>query len=155
MYLKFTVANVNDPARRQEVSFLVDTGATRAWVPKEVADAIGIEPVGSVPLELADGSITDRPYGFCLVTYDGETVAGNVVIGPPGSEPLVGVHVLQDFRLVVDLACHEVRRARAMRAKCWRQKGGRCPLSPFHNRHGFLFRKGCLKTFLSTPFSSR
>lgn len=37
--------------------------------------------------------------------------------GPPGCEPLVGTHVLQDFRLIVDLERHEVTRGRAMRAK--------------------------------------
>lgn len=117
IYLDLIIANIKDPERQQEVSFLVDTGATRAWVPQEIAEAIGIEPAGTVPLELADGTITERPYGFCLFTYNGETVAGNVVIGPPGSEPLVGTHVLQDFRLIVDLERHVVIRGRAMRAK--------------------------------------
>ncbi len=117
IYLKLTIANIKDPGRQQEVSFLVDTGATRAWVSKEIADAVGIEPAGSVPLELADGSIAERPYGLCLFAYNGEIVAGNVVIGPPGCEPLVGTHVLQDFRMVVDLERHEVTRSRAMRAK--------------------------------------
>ena len=117
IYLELTIANIKDPARQQEVSFLVDTGATRAWVSKELAEVVGIEPVGIVPLELADGSITERPYGLCLFTYDGEIAAGNVVIGPPRCEPLVGTHVLQDFRLIVDLERHEVTRGRAMRAK--------------------------------------
>lgn len=117
IYLELTIANIKDPELQQEVSFLVDTGATRAWIPEEVADALEIEPVGTVPLELADGTIVERPYGFCLFTYDGETVAGNVVIGPRGSEPLVGTHVLQDFRLIVDLERHVVTRGRAMRAK--------------------------------------
>jgi predicted aspartyl protease len=117
IYLELTTANIKDPELQQEISFLVDIGATRAWIPEEVADALGIEPVGTVPLELADGTIVERPYGFCLFTYDGETVAGNVVIGPRGSEPLVGTHVLQDSRLIVDLERHEVTRGRAMRAK--------------------------------------
>jgi len=117
IYLELTIANIGDPERRREVLFLVDTGATRAWVSQEIADALGIEPVGTVPLELADGSITERPYGLCLFSYDGEVVAGNVVIGPPGCEPLVGTHVLQDFRLIVDLERHQVVRGRAMRAK--------------------------------------
>ena len=115
VYLKLTVANIKNPAHQKEVLFLVDTGATRAWVSKEIAEAVGIEPVGTVPLELADGSITERPYGLCLFTYNGEVAAGNVVIGPPGCEPLVGTHVLQDFRLIVDLERHEVTRGRAMR----------------------------------------
>lgn len=120
VYLELTIANVTDPRRQQLVSFLVDTGSTRAWVSEEIADAVGIAQAGIVPLELADGTITERPYGFCLFKYDGETVAGNVVIGPPGCEPLVGIHVLQDFRLVVDMASHRITRSRAMRAK----KGG-------------------------------
>ncbi|RMF35320.1 MAG: hypothetical protein D6759_04810, partial [Chloroflexi bacterium] len=78
---------------------------------------LGIEPVGTVPLELADGSIKELPYGFCLFDFGGERIVGNVVIGPPGSEPIVGTHVLQDFRVVVDLERHTVSRRRAMRAK--------------------------------------
>ena len=74
IYLELTVANIKDPERQQEVSFLVDTGATRSWISKEIADTIGIEAVGAVPLELADGStglaevgsIRELPYGFCL-----------------------------------------------------------------------------------------
>ncbi len=44
----------------------MDTGATRAWIPVEMAQALGVESAGTVPLELADGSVTERPYGFCL-----------------------------------------------------------------------------------------
>ncbi len=117
IYLKLTVINIKDPSRQQEVNFLVDTGATRAWVSKEIAEAVRIEPIGTVQLELADGSVTDRQYGFCLLAYDGEVVAANVVIGPAGCESLAGTHVLQDFRMVVDLDRHEVIRRGAMRAK--------------------------------------
>jgi predicted aspartyl protease len=117
IYLKLSLLNIGDPSRQQDVSFLVDTGATRAWIPQDIADAVGIAPAGTVPLELPDGSVTHRPYGFCLFAYDGEVVAGNVVIGPPGCEPLVGTHVLQDFRVIVDLERYEVTRGRAMRAK--------------------------------------
>ncbi len=117
IYLKLTIANIQDPQRKREISFLVDTGASRAWISQEIADAVGIEKTGTVPLELADGSINELPYGLCLFIYDGEMVAGNVVIGPPQCEPLVGTHVLQDFRVIVDLEKHEITRGRAMRAK--------------------------------------
>ena len=117
IYLELTIANIRDPDRQKSVSFLVDTGATRAWVSKEIAEALGIAPSGTVPLELADGNIRELPYGLCLFAYDGEIIAGNVVIGPSGCEPLVGTHVLQDFRLIINLERHEVTRGRAMRAK--------------------------------------
>jgi len=117
LYLELTVANIQDPERQQEISFLVDTGATRAWIPQTVADALGIQPAGTVMLEMADGSVREFPYGFCLFDFGGETVAGNVVIGPPECEPVVGTHVLQDFRLVIDMERHTISRGRAMRAK--------------------------------------
>ncbi len=126
IYLKFTIANIRDTSRQRDVEFLVDTGATRAWIPEETARALGVQPAGSVPLELADGSVTERPYGFCLFVYNGETIAGNVVIGAPGCEPLVGTHVLQDFRMIVDLDRHEIARRRAMRAKRGTRVGRTC-----------------------------
>lgn len=125
IYLKLTIANIKDPQRQREVSFLVDTGASRAWISQEIADVVGIDKAGTVPLELAvadpayggNGSIKEPPYGLCLFIYDGEMVAGNVVIGPPQCEPLVGTHVLQDFRVIVDLERQESTRGRAIRAK--------------------------------------
>jgi len=117
VYLELTVANIHDLERQQEVSFLVDTGATRAWITQKIADDLDIEPAGTVSLELADGSIKELPYGFCLFDFGGETVAGNVVIGPPECEPIVGTHVLQDFRLIIDMERHTISRGRAMRAK--------------------------------------
>lgn len=125
IYLELTVANIRDPERQQEIAFLVGTGATRAWIPQQIADDLGIQPAGTVPLELADGSIRELPYGFCLFDFGGETVAGNVVIGPPECEPIVGTHVLQDFRFVIDMEHHTISRSRAMKAKgafahhCW------------------------------------
>ena len=117
VYLELTVANIHDLERQQEVSFLVDAGATRAWITQKIADDLGIEPAGTVSLELDDGSIKELPYGFCLFDFGGETVAGNVVIGPPKCEPIVGTHVLQDFRLIIDMERHTISRGRAMRAK--------------------------------------
>lgn len=117
LYLELTIANLHDMERQKEISFLVDTGATRAWISEKMANELGIEPAGTVQLELADGSIKELPYGFCFFDFGGERVAGNVVIGPPDCEPLVGTHVLQDFRLVIDMERHAVSRRRAMRAK--------------------------------------
>ncbi|PKO21046.1 MAG: hypothetical protein CVU38_16895 [Chloroflexi bacterium HGW-Chloroflexi-1] len=145
IYLELTIANIHDTERQREISFLVDTGSTRAWIPKKVADELSIQPAGTVPLELADGSITELPYGFCLFDFGGETIAGNVVIGPPDCEPdpdkpepkrgksidkslhrkqeshglgpIVGTHVLQDYRVIIDMERHTVSRARAMKAK--------------------------------------
>ena len=117
IYLELTVANPKDLERQKDISFLVATGATRAWIPQPVAKEIGIEPLGTIELELADGSSKEFPYGLCIFDFGGERVGGNVVIGPPESEPIVGTHVLQDFRLIIDMDRHTISRSRAMRAK--------------------------------------
>lgn len=117
IYLDLTVMNDSDLEKQKQVQFLADTGATRAWIPKTLARELGIKAVGKVPLELANGRIQKYPYGLCKFEYAGELINGTVVIGPANIEPISGTHVLQDFRLVLDLAHHAVKRARAMKAK--------------------------------------
>ncbi len=117
VYLDLTVINDSDPTKQMEIQFLADTGATRAWIPEEIARKLGIKSIGKIPMELANGKIHRLPYGLCKFEYEGEIVNGTVVIGPKGIEPLAGTHVLQDFRLVVDVTHHTIRRSRAMKAK--------------------------------------
>lgn len=121
VYLDLTVINDSDPSKQMEIQFHADTGATRAWIPAEVAKKLGIKPVGTIPMELANGKVHRLPYGLCKFEYEGEVVNGTVVLGPKGIEPLAGTHVLQDFRLVVDVTHHSIRRARAMKAKTARE----------------------------------
>ncbi len=117
VYISIAVINDSDPTKQREVQFLTDTGATRAWIPEEIEKELDIQPVGRVPLELADGNIREYPHGLCKFEYEGELVNSTVIIGLERIEPIAGTHVLQDFRLIVDLAHQTVQRARAMRAK--------------------------------------
>ncbi len=117
IYLDLTIANIEDRRRQKDVSFLVDTGASRAWIPQQLAKELGIKKIGTVALELANGQVKRFPYGSCWFAINGEIVAGNVVLGPPDIEPLVGTHVLQDFRLIIDMEHHTVARRRALKAK--------------------------------------
>ncbi len=122
VYLELTVINDSDPSKQMEIQFLADKGATRAWIPEDIAKKLGIHPIGRIPMELANGKIHRLPYGLCKFEYEGEVVNGTVVIEPKGIEPLTGTHVLQDFRLAVDVTHHTIRRTRAMRAKMIRER---------------------------------
>ena len=117
VYIDLTVINDSDSEKQDEIQFLADTGATRAWIPEDIAAKLDIQPIGRVPLELANGDVQEYPYGLCKFEYEGEMVNGTVVIGPKGIEPIAGTHVLQDFRLIVNVAHQTIQRARAMRAK--------------------------------------
>lgn len=117
IYIELTLINDSNLEQQRDVLFLVDTGATRAWIPQDIAIELDIKPVGQTPLELANGDVMTYPYGLCKFEYEGELVNGTVIIGPKGIEPIAGTHVLQDFRLVLDMAHHTIQRAWAMKAK--------------------------------------
>lgn len=128
LYLELTLLNDSNLEKQRVLQFLVDTGATRAWIPEEIAAVLDIQPVGQTPLELANGDIITYPYGLCKFEYEGELVNGTVMIGPKGIEPIAGTHVLQEFRLILDLAHHTVHKARAMKAKNSRPSDGRAKI---------------------------
>lgn len=117
IYIDITVINDSDLSKQHQVHFLADTGATRAWIPKDVAKALDIEEIGTVPVELANGHIFKMPYGLCKFDYEGEMINGTVIIGNQEIEPIAGTHLLEDFRLVLDMVHHTVTRSRALRAK--------------------------------------
>jgi hypothetical protein len=117
IYIDLTIMNDANLEKQKQLPFLADTGATRAWISQTLARELDIKKVGTVPLELADGKIKRYPYGLCKFEYEGELINGTVVIGPVNVEPIAGTHVMQDFRMILDLAHHTVRRARAMKAK--------------------------------------
>jgi hypothetical protein len=100
IFLGLTIVNIRDMERQQKVSFLVDTGATRAWIPQEIAERLGIEPVGTMPLEPADGNIREYPYGVCLFNFGGEIAAGNVIIGPQDPSRWLGPMCCKTFALL-------------------------------------------------------
>lgn len=117
IYVDLTIMNDANLEKQKQLPFLADTGATRAWISQTLARELDIKKVGTVPLELSDGKIKGYPYGLCKFEYDGELINGTVAIGPANVEPIAGTHVMQDFRIILDLAHHTVRRARAMKAK--------------------------------------
>ncbi|MDM8524780.1 aspartyl protease family protein, partial [Desulfococcaceae bacterium HSG8] len=54
-----TVANITDMEKQQEVSFFVDTGATRAWIPQNIAEQLGITPIGKDALKKGKAQLAD------------------------------------------------------------------------------------------------
>jgi hypothetical protein len=46
LYIDLTVINDLDPKKQRQVQFLADTGATRAWIPEDIAAELDIQPIG-------------------------------------------------------------------------------------------------------------
>lgn len=59
--------------------------------------------MGDINLEHTIANTHDLERQF---DFGGETVAGNVVMGPPDREPIDRTHMLQDSRMVKDMERH-------------------------------------------------
>jgi len=86
-----------------QAKFLVDTGATTdSLVPAAALSQIGIQPIGKMCYELADGNIHEFEFGLAEISFMNETTAGRVIFGPDGVEPILGVTALESAGIVVD-----------------------------------------------------
>jgi len=109
VYSNVEVANFkNDDSF--SMSFLVDTGSTDTVIPSDKLEQIGIERKRKRDYELADGTIVSYDVGAAWVRLEGEEVSANVVFGAKGTEPLLGVTVLQSAGFVVDPVNHVLKK---------------------------------------------
>jgi clan AA aspartic protease len=100
--VEVTVSNLADRGRNLTLPFLVDTGATYTTLPREVADTLGLEPIETRRVRLADGREDRWPMAAIFVRIDGQEVPSLAWIGPPGGPALLGAVTLQEFALTVD-----------------------------------------------------
>jgi clan AA aspartic protease len=100
-----------------QADFLVDTGATDTMAPTRELRRIGVEPVGTIVYELADGARQEYPFGLAEIAFMGEITAGRVIFGPDDVEPLLGVVTLESAGITVDPATQTLRRLPAIPPK--------------------------------------
>ncbi len=96
------VENPHTGARSEELVALADTGATLSLVPALVLRHLGIEPIGSVAVVLADGRRVSRAIGNAVIAIDGESVPCRVLFGEADDAVLLGLTVLEQVGLAVD-----------------------------------------------------
>ena len=106
-----------DAAGSYEAVFLVDTGAVDSMAPADELERIGVKREGTMSYELADGTVKQYPYGLVRIEFMGETTAGRVIFGDPGSEPLLGVTALESVGIMVDPANKTLTRLPAIPLK--------------------------------------
>lgn len=93
------VANPADPKRFFEEEFWVDTGSTYTFIPEDRLQAIGIEPLQSREVVLANGQRERRLLGSALLTLPdlNETLPSLVMFGSKQSPYIVGRLTLDTF----------------------------------------------------------
>jgi clan AA aspartic protease len=116
-HVTVTVRNVRDPERVYTASFLIDTGAWDSLIPADGADALGLEPAGYAECELADGTPRQFPFAICQLEFMGEITGGRVLMGPLGTDPLLGVTALESVGIMVDPRTQTLKRLPAIPLK--------------------------------------
>src|SRR5207249_11556719 len=94
--------------RFQPIEVLVDTGATYSWVPRDVLERLAVVPEDEWPFVLADGREVRYPVAWINIRLGARAQPTIVVFGEQGSEPILGVVTLEEFRLAVDPVNHRL-----------------------------------------------
>jgi clan AA aspartic protease len=89
-------------SKTYQSQFLVDSGATDSLAPGAELQKIGIEVVGKMAYELANGSIAEYEYGLAEISFMNEITAGRVIFGPDDVEPILGVTALESVGIPID-----------------------------------------------------
>jgi clan AA aspartic protease len=100
--VKVKVASLADPETAEEVSLLVDTGATLSWIPRALLEKLGVKSVSRLPFSLADGSTLERDTTAVLLTIDGRKAGVQVAFGEKGEEAVLGATSLEGLGFMVD-----------------------------------------------------
>ena len=97
--------------------FLVDTGATDSIAPAVELRKIGVNPIGRMTYELANGDNVQYEFGLAQISFMNETTAGRVIFGPDDVEPILGVTALESVGKTVDPANQQLKRLPAIPLK--------------------------------------
>ena len=117
MYVTVTIRNPAAPEKAWQSLFLVDTGATDSLVPRDQLEAIGLNPKGQRTYELADGKELRMDITTGDIEFMGEIVGGTIIMGDPGTEPILGVTALESVGIDVDPRNQTLKRLPAVRLK--------------------------------------
>ena len=96
------LANLAAPTQTEEVSLLVDTGATLSWIPRAILEKLGVKAFSRLPFTLADGRRLERDTTAVLLTIDGRKAPVPVAFGELGEESVLGATALETLGFMVD-----------------------------------------------------
>ncbi len=116
-HVTVTIRNPAEPERSWDGLFLVDTGAIDSLVPRDHLESIGLKPKAKRIYELADGSELKMDITTGDLEFMGEIVGGTIIIGDPGTEPILGVTALESVGIEVDPQNQTLKRLPAARLK--------------------------------------
>ena len=91
-----------DGERSLDVEAMVDTGASYTIVPARLLRDLGVVPVDTIRLVMADGRPVECEIGEARATINGRSIPTLVVFGADDARALLGAYTLEGLRLAVD-----------------------------------------------------
>ena len=103
-YVGCKVENHKDQKRSAVVpKLLVDTGSEFTWLPGEILQRIGIEPVKKdLLIQMANGQLLTRSVGYAILRVDKYETTDEVVFGQKGDLSLLGSRAMEGMNVQVD-----------------------------------------------------
>ena len=95
MGLTYIDAQVSNNGENENVTLLVDSGASYTVLPKPVWKALRLRPERSVSCELADGTRLERSVSECRISMSEGQAHTPVILGDDSDEPLLGAVTLE------------------------------------------------------------
>jgi len=105
-----------DEARFENLDLIVDTGSLFTWVPKDVAERLGLRPERAQKFQAIDRDGIERPVGDALIELEGERGYVGIVFGEQDDARVLGVTALERLGLEVNPATQTLRRMDALPA---------------------------------------
>jgi clan AA aspartic protease len=85
------------------VNILVDTGASMLVLPQDLVEALRLETIERANVQYADGRHAEVDVaGIVRISVSGRSAETRCLVGPAGTQPLLGQIVLEMMDLLVD-----------------------------------------------------
>jgi len=109
--VRVRVANPSERSRYFDENFWVDTGALYSFIPEERLNEIGIRPLGTRELLLADGRRDRRSLGEAVLTIPqlDESLTCPVIFAPADALYLLGATALENFGVQADSTTQQLK----------------------------------------------
>jgi predicted aspartyl protease len=103
-YVGCKVENHKDQKKSAVIpKLLVDTGSEFTWMPSEVLEKIGVEPVKKdLQMQMANGQIITRSVGYAILRVDKYETIDEVVFAQKGDMALLGARTMEGMNVQVD-----------------------------------------------------
>ena len=117
IHVTVTIRNFAAPQQTWRRFFLVDAQTVDSMVPRDALESIGLTCKGQRTYELADGKEIQMDITTGQIEFMGEIVGGTIIMGEPGTEPILGVTALASVGIDVDPRNQTLKRMPAVRLK--------------------------------------